>query len=165
MLDTGSPQLKTICLTMVQSYNGFHKSDLWLSPQNYNNCAIPSHVTWIWVPGKWLAFTMAAESYGHTITICNLPSQHPTSKINGGSWIHLFVWLILQLCKIGSSHMMSHLITAPLNPNPSSSSGPKSRTTCTQRISKCSVLSNFCWGYVIVSLRHAAEWPLLSKVS
>lgn len=46
------------------------------------------HVIKIQVLVNWHVFIMDAASRGHVITICDLPSQLPTSKVNGGSRIH-----------------------------------------------------------------------------
>lgn len=77
---TGNPQLKTICLTIVQSYNGLenvtYSLHLWLFHHPYG------HVIIIQELGNWLAFMTDCM-----IVICNFFCQFPANSAHWGRWI------------------------------------------------------------------------------
>lgn len=60
-----------------------NKGNSWLVFEVVAITAPCSHMTTIWMLGNWLTIITVAASHGHGIAICELPCQHPKSKVNG----------------------------------------------------------------------------------
>lgn len=153
--NTVSPQLRTIPLATIWSYNCTEKK--WFMADPYiTSISFPSHMAVIWALESWHLFITVAGSQVYVISTCN--SQLLVSKVSGGSWIHLTI-AAKKIIKLGN-----FMTTSLSNRSSSPNYDHKSRATCIVLYSAVHSQNPYSWGWStknILSKNNSNLWQIL----